>query len=556
VRLSSVPVRSAVGIPLGLATLSIVALAAFGLDLGRAALWDPGEGRYAQTVREMMTSGRWLVPTLNGAPYLDKPPAFFWLVAASFKLFGMHEWAARLPSALAALGTLAATVRFAWWRLGPATAIGAGVVLATAGQFVVLGRSVRMDMALTMLLTLALFRAYALWKGDDTDHTWPVYVLLALGLLIKGPIAVLLPVLIMSALTIVTGEYDRLARLRPGPGVILAVLVACIWYVPAAIWSPEYLGTFVWQQNVGRFLGASTGHPKPSWYFLWVLPVTFLPWALFLPGALRHTIRRARRWHDLDLFLLCWLTLTVGFFSASSAKLATYVLPVFPPLALLVARYVARAGAAGEVTRRRAFRFAGWIWAILAGTVAIGAPLAAAVALPDYAGQATASLLLLPIVGSAILAFRRGNWLAAPVAIAIGSLALQTLFYRVAAPVVDDFASLRRPAQLAQALPDDTVMFVYKTRGHSFAFYDGRRLTRERSPDATAARLNAPAPAAVLTKVKYLDKLRGHLTRPACIWWRGASGRVLLTNVPSDTIPDAHSLVPAGWDLSTDQPPC
>ncbi len=536
--------------------LVVVALAAFGLDLGHPALWDPGEGRYAQTVREMMTSGRWLVPTLNGAPYLDKPPAFFWMVAASFQLFGMHEWAARLPAALAALATLAATVRFAWGRLGPAAAIGAGIILATAGQFVVLGRSVRMDMVLTMLLTLALFRAYALWKGDGTDHTWPVYLLLALGLLIKGPIAVLLPVLIMGALTLVTGEYDRLVRLRPGPGVLVAVLVACIWYVPAAIWSPEYLGTFLWQQNVGRFLGASTGHPKPIWYFLWVLPVTFLPWALFLPGALRHTIRRARRWHDLDLFLTSWLVVTVGFFSASSAKLATYVLPVFPPLAVLVARYVVRAAAAGPTTQMKAFRVAGSIWALLVLIVAVGAPLAAAFALPEYAGQAATSLLLLPIAGGAMLAFRRGQWLAAPVAIAIGSLAFQVLFYRVAAPVVDEFASLRRPAELARALPDDTAIFLYKTRGHSFAFYDGRRLTRERSPDATAARLNADAPAAVLTKVKYFEKLRPHLARPVCIWWRGASDRVLLANVSSGKTPGMETLAPTGWVTSPGQPPC
>ena len=548
--------RPAVGIPLGLLTLSIFALAAFGLDLGRPALWDPGEGRYAQTVREMMTSGRWLIPTLNGLPYLDKPPAFFWTVAASFTLFGMHEWAARLPSALAALVTVVATVRFAWGRVGPGAAIGAGIVLCTAGQFVVLGRSVRMDMALSMLVTLALFRAYALWKNEGTPHTWPVYVLLALGLLIKGPIAVLLPVLIMGGLTLVTGEYDRLLRLRPGPGLIVAVLVACLWYVPAAIWTPEYLGTFVWQQNVGRFLGASTGHPKPIWYFLWALPVTFLPWALFLPGALRHTIRRARRWHDLDLFLVCWLVVTVGFFSASSAKLATYVLPAFPPLAVLVARYLARAVATGDASRRRAFRLAGGIWAVLIGLVSAGAPVTAAIAYPEYAGAATSSLLLLPIVAGATLAFRRGHWIATPVAIALGGIALQILFFRVGAPVVDDFASLRHPAEMARALPDDTAIFVYKTRGHSFAFYDGRRLTRERSPDATAARLNARAPAAVLTKVKYLEKLQRHLTRPACIWWRGASGRVLLTNVPSTTAPDTASLAPPGWNALPNQPPC
>ena len=157
--------RSAAGI-LGLATIVTVVMF---LDLGRADLWDPGESRYAETVREMMVTGNWLDPTLGFLRYYDKPPGYFWLVGGAFKAFGQNEWAARLPSALAAVLTIALVVRFAWQRIGARAALGAGVILATAIQFVVLGRSVRMDMMLTLLLTATLLQAFVLWEQPDSS---------------------------------------------------------------------------------------------------------------------------------------------------------------------------------------------------------------------------------------------------------------------------------------------------------------------------------------------------------------------------------------------------
>jgi 4-amino-4-deoxy-L-arabinose transferase-like glycosyltransferase len=243
--------RHAAGIA-GLAAL--VALAIF-VDLGRPYLWDPGEGRYAETVREMLVTGNWLVPTLNFVHYYDKPPGFFWLVAASFRWFGVSEWAARLPAALCAVLTIAATVAFAWRRLGPSTALGAGAILATAIQFVILARSVRMDMALTLGVSATLFYAYTLWEHSATDGpggkapraTWPIYVLPTLGMLVKGPVAILLPTLVLGVFAVVTGTTRRLTRLRPGLGAVVGLLLASSWYVAAAIRAPDYLWVFLWQ---------------------------------------------------------------------------------------------------------------------------------------------------------------------------------------------------------------------------------------------------------------------------------------------------------------------
>jgi 4-amino-4-deoxy-L-arabinose transferase-like glycosyltransferase len=540
----------------GLVLLALTVFLAFLVDLGHPALWDPGEGRYAQTVREMLARGDWLVPTLNFAPYFDKPPGYYWMVAASFHTFGMTEWAARLPSAIPALLTIALTVGFAWRRLGPAVALGAGFVLATTAQFVALGRSVRMDMVLTCLVSGTLYHAYALWECERgrRSFTWPIYVLPALGLLVKGPIAVVLPVMIIGTLVLLTDERERLARLRPGPGAFVAAAIAVVCHLAVAVRSPEYIASFLWDQNVGRFVEAATGHSEPFWYFLWILPVTFLPWALFLPGTLRHAVRRARRGHDLDVFLLAWIGLTVVFFSLSSAKLATYVLPTFPPLALLVARYLARVLAAAPSTQRSALRIPTVVWSGGALVIALVTPFVVAGLFAGYGRRAAVTLALLPFAAGALWVMREGRWRLVPLLVVLGSLTTQAVFYRVGAPAVDEFASLRGAAEVARGLPDRTTIFAYKTRGHSFAFYDGRAITRLRSPSAAAEALSREQPVALLTKARYLEKIRGHLHDQACVWWQGASGRVLVTNLPPRIAGSTRILAPDGAQVTAGKP--
>lgn len=562
-RSANVRLRHAVG----LVALALVVGLAFVLDLGRPHFWDPGEGRYAETVREMLLTGNWMVPTLNFAHYYDKPPGFFWLVAGCFRLFGATEWAARIPAAVGAILTVAATVAFAWRRAGAATAIGAGAILATAGQFVVLGRAVRMDMLLALALAGTLFHAYALWTDDTANDpqratpTWPIYVLPAFGSLVKGPVAIILPVLILVAFTAVTGEWSRLRRLRPGWGLVAAIVLAASWYVAAAIRAPDYLWSFLWRQNVGRFLeGANgAGHGEPFWFYFWVLPVTFLPWTLFLPGAVGRSIQRARRGHDLDLFLLAWVVVVFMFFTLSRAKLATYVLPLFPPLALMVAGYLRGIVDAPTAVRARALALPTWIWmgalTVAVMVIAIGIP----VRYPNFAWQAAPVLALLVFPLAAFLLARRQRWEAIPAVILVATLASQMLFYRSGAPIVNEFSSLRAAANVARALPDDARVVAYKTRGHSFTFYAERPLTRLRSPEAVAAALGDEAPVGLLTKAKYLERIQAHLTEPVCVWWQGVSGRVFLANRPFPDTSRHAAVVPhsaVGAPVVTDSPHC
>ena len=538
---------------LGLTT--IVALAFF-LDLGRPDFWDPGESRYAETIREMMVTGRWLTPTLGFVRYYDKPPGYFWLVGAAMHAFGPTEWAARLPSALAAVVTIGLVVAFAWRRLGPRAALAAGAVLATSIQFVVLGRSLRMDMLLTMLMTATLVHVFALGEAADerpARATWPLYVPPAIGVLVKGPIALVLPVLIVLVFVLVRRPRFEFRRFRPGPGAWIAAAIVVGWYALQAVRAPDYLWTFLWQHNFGRFVGrALAGHHEPIWFFVWILPLTLLPWTVFLPGAFVHAVRRARRGDRLTAFLVTWCAVPFVFFSLSRAKLATYLLPIFPPLALLIGSYLDRMLRVPAASRLRAFRVPAWTWMVGMAVVALGTPIGVAIAYPGYGRRALLGVLLaaFPILGWQVQ--RQGRARLVPGLVLAAALVTQILFYRVGAPAVNELASLREAAEIARSLPLDAMVFAYKTRGHSFTYYGGRLVSRVRSPAQAAEALAGPAPTAVLVKRRHLEKIRQHLSAPVCIWWQGGSGRVLLANLPRRDAPVGARLTPAVAASATD----
>ncbi len=150
---------------------------------------------------------------------------------------------------------------------------------------------------------------------------------------------------------------------------------------------------------------------------------------------------------------------------------------------------------------------------------------------------------------------RRAAWRAAAAAIAAGMLATIVLFFRVGAPIVDDFASLREAARVAEPLPPATAVFAYKTRGHSFTYYGGRSLLRVRSAADAAEALDRPGATAVLVKRRNLEKIRQLLTRPACVWWQSPSGRVLIANVPTPEA-DGTALVPGPPPADGRPPAC
>ncbi|GAG35320.1 unnamed protein product, partial [marine sediment metagenome] len=241
-------------------------------------LWAPDEPRYAEVAREMFEGGPWLVPHLGGEPYADKPPLYFWLLAGSYAVFGVNAFAVRILPVLSATGTILITWFLGRKLFGRRAGIFGAVVLGTSVLFMQLARRGNIDSTLTLITTGALALMF-LAHAESRRRLWlPAYVLMALGVLAKGPVGVLLPLLVFLVYLIVAGQAKVLWRMRLGPGLAVLVVIVAAWVVPAALsGGPEYARTILLKQNIGRAV-ASFSHEKPVHYYLQNFPWCFVPW--------------------------------------------------------------------------------------------------------------------------------------------------------------------------------------------------------------------------------------------------------------------------------------
>jgi 4-amino-4-deoxy-L-arabinose transferase-like glycosyltransferase len=308
-------------------------------------LLEPDEGRYAQIPREMITTGDWVVPHLQGKPYLDKPPLLYWLIALSYTLFGVSEESARLIPALAIHATILAVYLLGRRSLGERTAFWGALLLAIAPGFLGMGRLLILDGLLTLFVTLAIFCTYEAIRNPAFDRRWWYIAALAagLGVLTKGPISLLLlapPVWVYRRLCAERCEI----RKRDIAGFLAVVAAINIpWYVGIFLREPVFLRYFFWEHNVMRFI-KPFDHLQPFWYYLPILLGGLMPGTVMLYGFAKHIASgepMQSRTPALGFFLLCGL-FCVAFFSASGCKLPTYILPAFPCLLLAFGDYIAR----------------------------------------------------------------------------------------------------------------------------------------------------------------------------------------------------------------------
>jgi 4-amino-4-deoxy-L-arabinose transferase-like glycosyltransferase len=309
-------------------------------------LFDPDEGRYAQIAAEMLARGDGFVPYLQGEPYLDKPPLLYWLVVGSYAVFGVHDWAARLVPALAVHACVLLTYLLGRRRVGERAALWGALALALAPGFMGMGRMLLHDGLLTLWVTLAFFAAWEALAGGRLRWGWWLTAAAAcgLGVLTKGPVILLLvgpPLWLHRRLS---GGGAPVGRLPLAAFAGVALAVALPWYAGVCLRLPDFARYFLWEHNVVRFL-RPFDHKEPVWYYAPVLLLGLLPASLLLPALARFLLSgdprvARRRAPEMGQLLLAggWCFL---FFSLSGSKLATYVLPAFPPLALALGVYVA-----------------------------------------------------------------------------------------------------------------------------------------------------------------------------------------------------------------------
>lgn len=319
--------------------LSFVLALLYFFRLGAPGLMDPDEGRYAEIAREMLLTGNYWLPQLNFLPYLEKPPLVYWLTALSLHLGGGNEGAARLTPALSALLGIGGVY---WWgrRLFDApTALLAAVITATSWGFFLLGRLLTLDMTLTCCLIWGLGLAYEAWERQNRRFLWLSYGVLGLGVLTKGPVALVLPGLIFF---LWLWGQQRLGEWRffwEGRGLLLLLLLNLPWYLTISWRQPGFLSFFLGHEHLARFWAAPVHGGRPLYYYLILLPLFLLPWTWWLPLGLARLPAAVGPAGSASPqgFLLLGAGAIVVFFSLASAKLPPYILPAVPLLALWLA---------------------------------------------------------------------------------------------------------------------------------------------------------------------------------------------------------------------------
>lgn len=346
----------------------IVATALLLHQLGASALYEPDEGRNAEKAREILVLDDWITPHENFHAVLDKPIFFYWLIALAYAAFGVSEWAARLPSALAALGCAVFVYRFVRRFGDPWLALWSTVILLGSIEFFVLARVVIFDMTLTFFITLALCSFYEAAHAERTNsrRVWTIslYVALAGATLVKGLVGVAVPGLVIFFYLLITGRWPLLRRVKPISGAVFFLAIVAPWYIAAEAHNPGFLYYYFWEEHFSRFATVEFDRAEPWYYFLGVLFVGFVPWSLLLPLVGRESWQDRK--NDITLYRILWAAVPFLLFSISKSKLPHYILPVFPPLAMLTAAALWRLYERSPLQLGFALSLTWWIQAVAA----------------------------------------------------------------------------------------------------------------------------------------------------------------------------------------------
>jgi 4-amino-4-deoxy-L-arabinose transferase-like glycosyltransferase len=447
--------------------------------LGERPLFNPDEGRYAEIPREMLASGDWLVPHLNGLVYIEKPPLQYWATALSYELFGSNVWAARFYTGVCALLTVLATMGLGMRLWGRAVALRAGIMLASSLALLVMSQQLTLDMSLTFFTTLTLasfcLAQDALTGNRRRSWMWLAWGSAAAAFLTKGLVALVLPALALAAYSLVYRHWKPWSRLSILTGVVLFMLIAAPWCVLMQRHVPQFFDFFFIREHLQRFLTRIADRYEPPWFFIPVLAAGALPWLLPAARALAGGWRLSKTPSEFDAraFLWMWCVVVFVFFSMSDSKLIPYILPLFPALALLMAS--AEPAALRRDLKRTSLGLVltGILLVVVAGILPqllhnpTSAPFFVQLRLP-------ALLMGLIAVGGGLLARRRVDATAA-----VGVTAYLFVFVLLwsAARVAPLYSGAPLAAQLSPAIIANTVIYSVRTYDQSLPFYLGRTMT-------------------------------------------------------------------------------
>lgn len=309
--------------------------------LGNHGLLEPDEGRYSEIPREMRESGDFVTPKLNYIKYFEKPVLHYWLTAGAYAVFGENEFAARFWPALLALGGAAATFFLAKYMFRKDVALLSSVILVTSLLYFTIGQINITDMPLSFFLTIAMV---GFWCGLEKGRRYYMffYAGMAFAVLTKGLVGIVLPGGIIFWYMILTRRWDIIRSTLYLPGILLFFALTSPWFITVCLRNNGFFHFFFIQEHFLRYTTKMHGRYEPAWFFIPILVLGFFPWTGLLPRALRlvipSSLRSAGKEKKEELFLFLWLVVIFFFFSLSNSKMVPYIIPAFPPLAILMGR--------------------------------------------------------------------------------------------------------------------------------------------------------------------------------------------------------------------------
>jgi 4-amino-4-deoxy-L-arabinose transferase-like glycosyltransferase len=459
--------------------LTILAVLVFFPALGARDFWAPVEPRYAEIARIMFSKGEWIVPTVNGNLYTDKPILYFWLVLIASNIAGaVNEWTVRLPAALGGLGVVLTTYIIGKEFFSARIGFIAGAVLATSARVIWEARWAHVDMLFTFFFALSMyFAARAILKGSRNEML-AAYALMGLAALTKGLIGVVLPALILLTFMIVRRDWQLLLESRLPSGILVFLLVAAPWFVLVnQATDGRWLEDFIYVHHIQRYT-AGLGHRQPFYYYLKTLPVDFLPWTLFaLPALCSQRMKPFLIENAASLFFLLWFAVVFLFFTMSDTKRDLYLLPLFPPLALFVATYIDQLmtgkAAFEKLVRRTLLIFFGVLCIgslVLLAAVWIIRNDAFAASLPSAVAMSCSNL-------AAVYFIWRRSPVMTFVAVAFSMLLSALTASAWLLPFIDQFKSPRPLAlKVKSTIPPAAPLFIYADTMNDYNFYMQREV--------------------------------------------------------------------------------
>jgi 4-amino-4-deoxy-L-arabinose transferase-like glycosyltransferase len=475
--------------PLRLALYALLAAIIYLPGLGRPALWEPDEGRYAEIAREMVVSGDYVTPRDDLELYFEKPPLVYWANAASIKVFGVNEFAVRLPAALFSIGQVVVTAALAEAMLGATAGLFAALALSLSPLFFGFARFATLDPALAFFLTAGLAAFYVAARDDSfslpSSRKWMMIsaAMLALGTLAKGPVALILGGAIAIAWLATERRLHQIAEMPLVSCLVIYAAIVIPWFALAEARNPGFMRFFIIHEHLERYV-ASSEHGWGPWFFIPIVLGGAWPWILFVPlgwYAMRaNDGSGSGRARASASFLGIWFVVVFVFFSIPRSKLGSYILPALPPLAIFAGYGLARMPALDAVRRARFLAVVAMANVVLAAALLVFFELAPA---PIKQALGLDALLIGAALTVGAFALYTLGRTASSVPYAIGALALAMLAtVPLAARLREDASSFSTYRNLANAvqpyLSGNCTLASYRHYIQSLPFYTRQRETR------------------------------------------------------------------------------